>query len=465
MKMHCPHCGVKGSVDDQFIGRKIRCPKCTETFWCRPDTETAVDGSEPLEAMPPSLAKSQDLQAVSDEDSLVESLPETADDSPEQVLGDENQHESPPPDRTADIAESLEETEERGAGDDLSKTPTKPERLSDAELDQLWAEANADDLLTEEVKAGEIEEDSKLSVEETAPPAFDDHHPSAESGNTAFETEEKSEFPALEEEKLPLSVGSMPEAEALTAVSSTAATDSGKSFASNVPPAALGRFPQGLKPRLDFSVGEVLNEAWQSTKGAKGSIWAAVGVMYLIMLILGLGLGFLQAAIGLTAESAAGVWAEIGVQSLVSALSTLFTAGLMYIGVRRAADKPISWKMVFDGVPMAVKLIIASILMTLLVISGFFLLILPGIYLGVGYTMTLPLMLNRKLEPWQAMEVSRKAIHKVWWKVFGLFFIMGLIYLVSSIPLGIGLIWTVPMSVILVGVVYRYLFGVQPKAD
>ena len=386
--------------------------------------------------MSPALAKPQDLQAVSDEDLLVESLPETADDSPEQVLGDENQHESPPLDLTADIVGSLEEQEENGAEDELSETPTKPERLSDAELDQLWAEENADDLLTEEVEAGPIEEDSKQSVEDTAPPAFDDQHPSAESGDTAFETEEKSESPALEEEKLPLSVASMPEAEALTTVSSAAATDSEKSFTSNVPPTAPGRFPQGLKPRLDFTVGEVLNEAWQSTNGAKGSIWAAVGVMYLIMLILGLGLGFLQAAIGLTTESAAGVSAEIGVQSLVSALSTLFTAGLMYIGVRRAADKPISWKMVFDGVPMAVKLIIASILMTLLVISGFFLLILPGIYLGVGYTMTLPLMLDRKLEPWQAMEVSRKAIHKVWWKVFGRFLVMGLIYLAPAIPLG-----------------------------
>ena len=425
----------------------------------------AVDVSEPLEAMPPALAKSQDLRAVSDEDSLVESLPVTDDDAPEQLMGDEDQHESPPPDPTAGIAESPEEQEESGAEYELSETPAKPERLSDTELDQLWAEANADDLLAEEVKAGTIEEDLEQIVEETAPPAFDDQHPSGESGDTAFETEEKSESPAIEEDNLPPPVASIPEAETLAAVSSAAATDSGRNFASNVPPAAPGRFPQGLKPRLDFSVGEVLNEAWQSTKGAKGSIWAAVGVMYLIMLILGLGLGFLQAAIGLTAESAAGVWAEIGVQSLVSALSTLFTAGLMYIGVRRAADKPISWKMVFDGVPMAVKLIIASILMTLLVISGFFLLILPGIYLGVGYTMTLPLMLDRKLEPWQAMEVSRKAIHKVWWKVFGLFFIMGLIYLVSAIPLGIGLIWTVPMSVIMVGVIYRYLFGVQPKAD
>ena len=242
------------------------------------------------------------------------------------------------------------------------------------------------------------------------------------------------------------------------------------------PIAPPGRFGQGLKPRTDFTLGEALNEAWQYTKGAKGSIWAAIGMMYLVMLILGLGLAFMQAALGVDPASAVGIWAKIGVQSLVGAISTLFTAGLMYIGVRRAAEKNFSWDMVFVGFPMALKLLIASILMTLLVISGFVLLILPGIYLAIGYTMTLPLMIDRQLDPWQAMEISRKAIHKVWWKVSGLFFVMGLIYCVSAIPLGIGLkwtffaiplgiglIWTAPMSIILVGVVYRYLFGVQAK--
>lgn len=115
--------------------------------------------------------------------------------------------------------------------------------------------------------------------------------------------------------------------------------------------------------------------------------------------------------------------------------------------------------MVFAGFPLAVNLLIASILMLLLVFCGFALLILPGIYLAVGYTMVLPLMLDRGLAPWEAMEASRRAIHKVWWKVFGTFLIMGFIYLVSLIPLGIGLIWTVPMFVVLVGVIYRYLFG------
>lgn len=78
--------------------------------------------------------------------------------------------------------------------------------------------------------------------------------------------------------------------------------------------------------------------------------------------------------------------------------------------------------------------------------------------------MTLPLIVDKGLSPWQAMETSRKAVHKIWWRLIGLFIVMGLIFVVSLVPLGIGLIWTWPMFIILTGVVYRHLFGAEEKA-
>ena len=32
MKLLCPHCGVKGSADDSYLGRKVKCPKCQGIF-------------------------------------------------------------------------------------------------------------------------------------------------------------------------------------------------------------------------------------------------------------------------------------------------------------------------------------------------------------------------------------------------------------------------------------------------
>jgi hypothetical protein len=37
MKLHCPHCGVKGSAEDSYSGRKVKCPKCQGVFKVKPD--------------------------------------------------------------------------------------------------------------------------------------------------------------------------------------------------------------------------------------------------------------------------------------------------------------------------------------------------------------------------------------------------------------------------------------------
>jgi uncharacterized membrane protein len=83
----------------------------------------------------------------------------------------------------------------------------------------------------------------------------------------------------------------------------------------------------------------------------------------------------------------------------------------------------------------------------------------------VAYILAIPLVVERKLSPWQALETSRKAITQHWFKVFGLFLVLGVIVLVSAIPLGIGLVWTLPMAIIAIGVLYRTIFGVLPPAN
>ncbi len=452
MKMHCPHCGVKGSVDDSYVGRKIRCPKCQETFRCQADEEISRDVAQ-QEPIPP-LTRESPAPSLTDEKPAVESLTEVVDESSE-VLEQPDHMDDPTPVTSQDFDKSEESEEAEVVEDEPAEAAPATESFPDLEEDKKAEEIKA--LLAGEVEAELVEEASTEPAEERASPEVVDQEPSADTREAVPEKPDEQESLRFEDDNRP------PVLEPTLLAVPAVAVAAEQAHGTTELPAASGRFAQGMEPRTDFTMGEALNEAWQYTKGAKGSIWAAVGMMYLVMLILGLGLAFMQAALGVDPASAVGIWAEIGVQSLVGAISTLFTAGLMYIGVRRAAEKNFSWNMVFVGFPMALKLLIASILMTLLVISGFVLLVLPGIYLAIGYTMALPLMIDRQLDPWQAMEASRKAIHKVWWKVSGLFFVMGLIYLVSAIPLGIGLIWAAPMSVILVGVVYRYLFGAQAK--
>ena len=113
-------------------------------------------------------------------------------------------------------------------------------------------------------------------------------------------------------------------------------------------------------------------------------------------------------------------------------VSAILTAGLLYTGMKKVAGEPISWiLMVFRGWSFAGQIVLATIFQAILVTIGFLLLVFPGVYLAVGYSLTLPLIMARKMSAWEAMEASRKAIHKVWWQVSGLFGLMGLISFIS----------------------------------
>jgi len=89
---------------------------------------------------------------------------------------------------------------------------------------------------------------------------------------------------------------------------------------------------------------------------------------------------------------------------------------------------------------------------------------LPGIYLSVAYMMAIPVLIEKKVSPWQALELSRKTVTPQWFSVFLIMLIMGIIVAISAIPLGLGLIWTLPMAYVALGVIYLRLFEGSNRA-
>jgi hypothetical protein len=223
---------------------------------------------------------------------------------------------------------------------------------------------------------------------------------------------------------------------------------------------------QALSRGYDFAIGELLGEAWQRVKGTKGIIIGGFLVFYAVMFVVSFVLGGMLGIFGALSESPAAVMVgELVIGVLASALAYPFMAGINMIGIRRAADQPISFNEIFSHFGRTLPLVITAVVMMLLIYLGMFLLIIPGLYLAIAYMLAIPLVVERGLSPWQALEASRKAISQHWFKTFGLFLLLGLITLVSAIPLGIGLVWSIPLFVIAMGVLYRTIFGVLPPAQ
>ena len=220
----------------------------------------------------------------------------------------------------------------------------------------------------------------------------------------------------------------------------------------------FGSLEKGIAGDYDLKYKAVMGEAWNRVKGAKGTFWLAMLLYIIVQSVVTFGSGFvLTLALG----EAFPVLSSILGQVIIVAITTPMTAGVTMIAIRRAADVSIRATSVFDYFGKIVQLFVMMLLLYIMLAIGFVLLVLPGIYLSVAYMFAIPLMVEKNLGPWQALEASRKAVTKSWFTVFGLFLSFAFIMMLSMLTAGIALIWTLPWVCIVMGLAYRVIFGVE----
>ena len=227
-----------------------------------------------------------------------------------------------------------------------------------------------------------------------------------------------------------------------------------------------GSMERALAGNFEFSISAILKESWERVKGNKGTIWLAL-ILYLIVAgVVAIVFKSAFEAMGFVLpEKPEFTLSYFALSSVSSILQYIIIGpiamGLIMVAIKIAADQPRQPTDIFNYFPYVGKLLATYIVMFILILIGFCLFILPGIYLAVAYYLALPLVVEKNLNVWQALEASRKAVTHVWFRVFFLFLILMLIIIISIIPLGIGLVWTLPLMMIAYGVVYRNIFGVE----
>jgi uncharacterized membrane protein len=222
-------------------------------------------------------------------------------------------------------------------------------------------------------------------------------------------------------------------------------------------PGPTGSFEDAIGGSYDFTIADVMREAWGLVDGFKGPFWGAALVIYGLLF----GASFAWRAIWTaTTGNAPNLAVRILFQVLVTAVMTPLLTGLIAMAVRRAAREPVSFSMAFSYLNRAPVFIMAGFLTSLLTYLGMTLLLIPGIYLSIAYGMALPVLAFHQLGAWEAMEASRTAVTHRWWGVFLLYLVIGVLIVLSVLPLGIPVIWTGPWAVLVVGVLYRRMFGV-----
>lgn len=235
-----------------------------------------------------------------------------------------------------------------------------------------------------------------------------------------------------------------------------------------------GNIESAVKGDFKINVQAILKEAWGKSPLSRLSINS--GLLFIFSLAITLAYLVSNYLGGIDA-----VLADENSSMILNIIVTLFIwpflAGIEMMGVFNAVGIKIQPKLIFAFLKQGSWVAICALLTSLLISIGLQLLILPGVFLAVVLSLTIPLLIDKKLSPIQAIILSVKALRFHWFKIFYLYLILLFLLVLILMPLALlaqtsfsiigvvifffGLSYLAPLYYNVKGILYREIFGLQ----
>ena len=113
------------------------------------------------------------------------------------------------------------------------------------------------------------------------------------------------------------------------------------------------------------------------------------------------------------------------------------------------------------GFNFFIAAVLADILITVFCSIGFFFLIIPGIIISALYMFTFPLIIEKNMDFWQAMETSRKVVTKHIFEMSAFMFVLYLFLFIGILLFLVGFIFVLPICISAISFAYKDLFGLS----
>ena len=198
-----------------------------------------------------------------------------------------------------------------------------------------------------------------------------------------------------------------------------------------------------MKPA--FSIEESLTFGWHKTREHSKLLFRVLLTLFALQVA--------QAVVGATLEhTLIGVLATIA----IVAGEVVIGIGLTLITLKIAKGESVIYGDIIPPLKLAWEYILASLLAGFITLLGFILLIIPGIYLSLRFSMVRFAVLEGTGIT-GSLKKSGKITDGVKWKLFGFIIIVALLNLLGLIFFMIGLLITVPVTMIAYAHVYQKL--------
>lgn len=189
--------------------------------------------------------------------------------------------------------------------------------------------------------------------------------------------------------------------------------------------------------KYNFSIKEILSSAWSETKKNAWFLFCVfVGTLVLSMITRHL--MFINFIVSLVAGIA------------------LTTVSLVIAHGKTPVYSDLTKS--FHSYKITLNYVLATILYCIAIALGFVAFILPGIYLAVrlGFY-KFPVIDHENMNVIDSLKESMRITKGNFWKIFGFIITLVIINILGAIPFGLGLIITIPVSLLSTAILYKKL--------
>lgn len=195
--------------------------------------------------------------------------------------------------------------------------------------------------------------------------------------------------------------------------------------------------------RMNFSVSNIISQAWQLWKSHVVFTWMVLGVIFAVNIVFGIldpkGESILVSLLSILVT----LFFELGAIALI--------LKLVRTGQEGQIQEIISQKEIY---PQA---LLGNIIYYIMMMVGFVLLIIPGIYVAVRFMFLPYVFVDQKLGWQEALKEASRLSEGRRWDLFGFSVVLILLNLVGVLLLLVGLLITIPVSMIATTMMYEFL--------
>ena len=189
--------------------------------------------------------------------------------------------------------------------------------------------------------------------------------------------------------------------------------------------------------------------------------WAGIQRRFALLIAVMISVTVIETFFSLITDIAEG---KNGLLELVSgfaafAITGLLTMGLITITLKIVDEREPVFMDLFANLEVLAYYVASAFLYCMMVVLGFFLLVIPGIYVGVRFQFFGYFIVDEKRGPLEALQQSAKLTRGRVLELFVFDLLLFGLNILGALLLGVGLLITMPMSWLALSFVFRNLHG------